>query len=66
MVGFEEVEIGTGLLDHEMFLREMQRVCPDGHVLIEHLPPDRYAAAAAKYREIAACAGIAWEDGRGG
>ena len=66
MVGFEEVEIGTGLLDHEMFLREMQRVCPDGHVLIEHLPLDRYAAAAAKYREIAACAGIAWEDGRGG
>jgi hypothetical protein len=66
LVGFEEVEIGSGMLDHETFLRGMQRVCPDAHVLIEHLPPDRYAAAAAQYREIAARAGIIWGDIRGG
>ena len=66
LVGFDETEIGSGLLDHEMFLLNMQRVCPDGHVLIEHLPQDRYGAAAEKYREIAARAGITWDDGSGG
>ena len=66
LVGFEEVEIGSGMLDHEMFLRGMQRACPDAHVLIEHLPPDRYGAAAEKYREIAERAGITWDTGRGG
>ena len=66
LVGFEEVEIGSGLLDHEMFLQHMQRSCPEGHVLIEHIPPDRYAAAAARYREIAARVGITWGAGYGG
>ncbi len=61
MVGFEETEIGSGLMDHETFMREMQRVCPDSHVLIEHLPPDRYGAAAEQYRKIAAQAGIVWD-----
>ncbi len=66
MVRFEEAEIGSGLLDHGMFLRRMQQVCPEGHVLVEHLPPDRYAAAAARYREFAARAGITWGDSQGG
>ena len=66
LVGFEEVEIGSGMLDHEMFLLGMQRVCPEAHVLIEHLPPDRYAAAAERYRKVAARAGITWGDIRGG
>ena len=66
MVGFEEAEIGSGLLDHGLFLSEMHRVCPDAHVLIEHLPPHRYGAAAAKYREVAAGAGIAWDNAFGG
>ena len=66
LVGFDETEIGSGLLDHEMFLRNMQRVCPDGHVLIEHLPADRYGAAAGRYREIAARAGIPWDEASGG
>ena len=62
MVRFEEAEIGSGLLDHESFLQQMQRVCPTGHVLIEHLPPDRYADAAAAYRRYAATAGIQWDN----
>ena len=62
MVGFEETEIGSGLLDHDLFLKEMQRACSDGHVLIEHLPPDRYADAAIEYRRYAAAAGIEWEN----
>ena len=62
MVRFEEAEIGSGLLDHVAFLQGMQRVCPTGHVLIEHLPPDRYAAAAVEYRKYASLAGIEWDN----
>ena len=62
LVGFEEAEIGSGLMDHEFFMRELQRVCPDGHVLIELLPPNRYGAAAEKYRKIARRAGIVWDE----
>ena len=65
MVRFEEAEVGSGMLDHEIFLQGMQRVCPTGHVLIEHLPPERYAAAAAKYRKYASIAGIEWDNRTG-
>lgn len=62
MVRFEEEEIGSGMLDHVAFLQGMQRVCPDGHVLIEHLPPERYADAAVEYRKYASMAGIEWDN----
>ena len=62
MVRFEEAEIGCGLLDHRLYLEEMQRVCPSAHVLIEHLPPDRYADAAVAYRRYGAEAGIEWDN----
>ena len=62
MVRFEEAEIGSGMLDHMAFLQGMQRVCPEAHVLIEHLPPERYAAAAVEYRKYAARAGIEWDN----
>ena len=52
MVRFEEAEIGSGMLDHLIFLQGMQRVCPTGHVLIEHLPPERYAAAADEVSKV--------------
>ena len=65
MVRFEEAEIGSGMLDHVTFLQGMQRVCPTGHVLIEHLPPERYAAAAVKYRKFASMAGIEWDNQTG-
>ena len=65
MVRFEEEEIGPGMLDHVTFLQGMQRVCPDGHVLIEHLPPERYANAAVEYRKYASIAGIEWDNQTG-
>ena len=65
MVRFEEEEIGSGMLDHVAFLQGMQRVCPQGHVLIEHLPPDRYADAAVEYRKYASLAGIEWDNRTG-
>ena len=65
MVRFEEAEIGSGMLDHVTFLQGMQRVCSAGHVLIEHLPPERYAAAAVEYRRYASIAGIEWDNQTG-
>ena len=62
MVRFEETDIGNGLLDHEMFLRGMQRVCPEAHILIEHLPSKGFASAANEYRQIASRAGIVWNE----
>ena len=59
---FEEEEIGKGMLDHVTFLRRMQQACPDGHVLIEHLPKDKFAPAFAAVTEVSRKAGIAWSN----
>ena len=61
LVHFEEEDIGSGLMDHELFLREMQRVCPDGHVLIEHIPPEKFAEANRQLMAFSDRAGIVWE-----
>ena len=65
MVRFEEEEIGSGMLDHVTFLLGMQKARATAHVLIEHLPPDRYAAAAVEYRKYASLAGIEWDNQTG-
>jgi len=57
----EEAEIGTGLLDHVTFLRRMQEVAPNAHVLIEHLPQDRFAPAVAAFLAFAHEAGVTFE-----
>jgi hypothetical protein len=38
----------------------MQQACPDGHVLIEHLPQDRFAPAFAAVTELSKKAGVVW------
>jgi len=59
--GFEEAEIGQGVLDHVTFLRRMQLAAPDAHVLIEHLPQERFPAAAAALTGFAQAAGVTWD-----
>jgi sugar phosphate isomerase/epimerase len=59
--GFEEAEIGQGLLDHVTMLRRMQEVAPEAHVLIEHLPADRFPAAVAALSGFAQQAGVRWD-----
>ena len=61
LVHFEEEDIGSGLIDHELFLKEMQRVCPDGHVLIEHIPPEKFPDAIKRFRVLSDRAGIVWD-----
>lgn len=60
---FEESIIGQpeSQLDQEAFLLGMQRVCPDAHILIEHLPDDKVPLAAEGLRKEAVAAGIKWD-----
>lgn len=60
---FEESIIGQpeSMLDEKTFLLGMQRVCPDGHVLIEHLPDEKVPLAAEGLRKVAVAAGIKWD-----
>ena len=60
---FEESIIGQqeSMLDQATFLQGMQRVCPDAHILIEHLPDDKIPLAAEGLKREAELAGIAWD-----
>lgn len=61
VVRFEETEIGTGMMDHVTFLKLMQKSCPNAHVLIEHIKPDRFENAVKKIEYYSRRAGITWE-----
>jgi sugar phosphate isomerase/epimerase len=41
VVHIEECVPGTGCLNYTLFLQLCQRHCPDGYVIIEHLPDDQ-------------------------
>ncbi len=60
---FEESIIGQpeSMLDQATFLQGMQRVCPDAHILIEHLPDDKVPIAAEGLKREADEAGITWD-----
>lgn len=60
---FEESIIGQpeSMLDQATFLNGMQRVCPDAHILIEHLPDDKVPLAAEGLKREAQRAGITWD-----
>lgn len=60
---FEETIIGQpeSMLDQATFLHGMERVCPDAHILIEHLPDDKVPLAAEGLKREAEQAGINWD-----
>ncbi len=60
-VRLRECPIGEGLLDQAAFLRRFRECCPDGYVLIEHLPADQVPPAKRALDAAAARAGITWE-----
>jgi sugar phosphate isomerase/epimerase len=57
-----EVVIGEGRLDQETFLRRFEAACPDGFVLIEHLPDDLVPKAKAALDAAARRAGLRWKE----
>jgi sugar phosphate isomerase/epimerase len=58
VVHIEECVPGQGYLDQETFLRRFEACCPDGVVLIEHLPAERVPEARRALLEFAARAGV--------
>ena len=46
-------------------LRRMQAVAPDAHVLIEHLPQEKFPAAIRAFTAFARQAGIVWDEPAG-
>jgi len=60
VVHIAERPAGQGLLDMEYFLRRFEQTCPDGWVLIEHIPDEAVPDAAAAMRAAAGRAGLAW------
>lgn len=55
-----ECPIGEGILDQETFLRRFHDACPDGYVLIEHLPAAKIPDAKRALDAAAARTGLAW------
>jgi len=53
---------GEGIFDMETYLQRFEAACPDGYVLIEHLPDDRVPHALSVVRAAADRAGIAWKE----
>ena len=59
-VHLDEVRPGLGVLDHQVLLREADRLDPDTPILVEHLGSDEdYAAAVAHLRGVADALGLA-------
>ena len=53
----EEVP-GAGELDMDTALRRWHQLYPDGYMLLEHLPAEKYTLASQTVHRIAAAAGI--------
>ena len=58
---FAEAPVGTGLMDQVTYLRGLQQLAPEAHVLIEHLQPGQFAAAAQAVLTLSQEAGVTWD-----
>jgi sugar phosphate isomerase/epimerase len=58
----EECVPGQGLLDQAAFLCRFHACCPDGTVLIEHLPAEQVPAARRALQEVAERVGLRFEE----
>ncbi len=62
LLRFEEEYLGYGMMDQVYFLKRMQDICPEGHVLIEHIPRDKFKPSYSHTLEFSEKARIKWED----
>ena len=58
VVHIEEVLLGTGTLNYELFLNRFQAFCPNCYLLVEHLPDDKLPLARNALVEKALALGI--------
>ena len=60
VVHLEETIIGEGILDQHTFVKRFEEFCPDGHILIEHLPDEDIPKAKSAIDSVAKDLGITW------
>lgn len=60
-IRLRECLLGEGLFDQVAYLQRFEAVCPNGFVLIEHLPNDQIPAAKRNLDRAAEKAGIPWK-----
>ncbi len=61
-VRLRECLLGEGECDQVTYLQRFEQVCPDGFVLIEHLPDEQIPAAKRNLDRAAQRAGLSWRD----
>lgn len=61
LLNFKETEIGTGLIDHSYYLEMMEKVCPNGDILIEHIPSEKFKPAYERVNKYSEKLQINWE-----
>jgi sugar phosphate isomerase/epimerase len=54
----DEVLLGTGTLDYPLFLTRFEQCCPQGYILIEHLPNDQVPLARTALMKFAKQTGV--------
>lgn len=58
MVHIDEVPPGQGTLDYRVYLTELARLDPDTPLMMEHMTPEQFPAAAEYIRKVAADCGV--------
>ena len=61
LLRFEEEYLGSGMMDQVYFLKRMNEVCPDAHILVEHIPRDKFEPSYFETIKYSDAAGIEWE-----
>ena len=61
LLRFEEEYLGSGMMDQVYFLKRMQEICPDAHILIEHIPREKFEPSYAETLKFSDKAGITWD-----
>ena len=62
LLRFEEEYLGYGMMDQVYFLKRMQEICPDAHILVEHIPRDKFEPSFSETIKYSEKAEIIWEE----
>lgn len=61
LLRFEEEDLGKGMMDQVYFLKRMNEICPNGHILVEHIPREKFEKAFQETIKYSQEAGVNWD-----
>lgn len=62
LLRFEEEYLGFGMMDQVYFLKRMQEICPSAHILVEHIPRDKFKPSYDHVMKFSEKAEIKWDN----